>query len=190
MSCQYILRLPQVKQRTGLSRSTIYALVKSGQFKKPISLGARAVGWLESDVEEFIAARIKTSRSQHHKNIGDKADKSPTIPAMLAEDSSQPLWSSDDCTWVYFWLKPQQEDDLPSSLESRFRISLFAAKEESAGTVNTLDEQAESAALRAILLAWRDGRVKVGQRGAVMIQPGAEPAMLVKGAADSGGGDD
>lgn len=62
MTTQNIIRLPQVKQRTGLSRSTIYSLIKSGQFKSPISLGARAVGWLESDVSEFIETRIKASR--------------------------------------------------------------------------------------------------------------------------------
>ncbi|TAK90273.1 MAG: AlpA family transcriptional regulator [Burkholderiaceae bacterium] len=59
---QTILRLPAVKQRTGLSRSSIYALIKGGQFKAPISLGARAVGWLETDVDEFITARVKASR--------------------------------------------------------------------------------------------------------------------------------
>ena len=61
---QTIIRLPQVKQRTGLSRSTIYSLIQRGQFKTPISLGARAVGWLESDVADFIAARIKASRPE------------------------------------------------------------------------------------------------------------------------------
>lgn len=62
MKTQYIIRLPQVKERTGLSRSTIYTLIKCGQFQVPISLGARAVGWLESDVDEFIAERVKASR--------------------------------------------------------------------------------------------------------------------------------
>ncbi|MFC3106916.1 helix-turn-helix transcriptional regulator [Undibacterium arcticum] len=62
MMTKIILRLPKVKERTGLSRSTIYALIKGGQFKAPISLGARAVGWLESDVSDFIEARIKASR--------------------------------------------------------------------------------------------------------------------------------
>jgi prophage regulatory protein len=62
MTSQTIIRLPQVKQRTGLSRSTIYSLIKDGQFKAPINLGARAVGWLESDVSEFIEARVKVSR--------------------------------------------------------------------------------------------------------------------------------
>ncbi|MBX9901804.1 MAG: AlpA family transcriptional regulator [Burkholderiaceae bacterium] len=62
MNTKNIIRLPHVKQRTGLSRSTIYSLIKGGQFKPPISLGARAVGWLESDVSEFIETRIKASR--------------------------------------------------------------------------------------------------------------------------------
>lgn len=54
-----ILRLPQLTARTGLSRSTIYALIKNGELNAPILLGARAVGWLESDVDEFIATRVK-----------------------------------------------------------------------------------------------------------------------------------
>jgi prophage regulatory protein len=62
MTQQQILRLSQVKARTGLSRSTIYALIKRGHFKPPIALGVRAVGWLASDVDDFITARIQESR--------------------------------------------------------------------------------------------------------------------------------
>ena len=58
-----ILRLPDVKTRTGLSRSTIYALVKDKCFPKYISLGARSVGWVESEVEAWIESRITASRS-------------------------------------------------------------------------------------------------------------------------------
>ena len=57
-----ILRLPQVKARTGLSRSTIYLRIADGTFPKPISLGARAVGWLESDIENWLGKRIALSR--------------------------------------------------------------------------------------------------------------------------------
>ena len=59
-----ILRLPQVKDKTGLSRSTIYLMIKQGKFKKPIQLGIRSVGWLQSDIEEFITERIKASRPE------------------------------------------------------------------------------------------------------------------------------
>jgi prophage regulatory protein len=58
-----ILRLPSVKTRTGLSRSTIYLRVSQGMFPKPVSLGGRAVGWLESEIEGWIAERVKSSRS-------------------------------------------------------------------------------------------------------------------------------
>ncbi|MDR3774552.1 MAG: AlpA family transcriptional regulator [Terracidiphilus sp.] len=57
-----ILRLPAVKTRTGLSRSTIYLRVAEGRFPKPISLGARAVGWVDAEVEEWLASQIELSR--------------------------------------------------------------------------------------------------------------------------------
>jgi len=57
-----ILRRKQVQARTGLSRSTIYLYIKDGLFPKPIALGPRAVGWVESEVSEWIAARMKLAR--------------------------------------------------------------------------------------------------------------------------------
>jgi prophage regulatory protein len=61
-----ILRLPQVKARTGLSRSSIYLRMQSNDFPLPISLGGRAVGWLESDIDEWIVTRIEDSRVNDH----------------------------------------------------------------------------------------------------------------------------
>ena len=57
-----ILRRKQVEARTGLSRSTIYQYVKDGMFPKPVPLGPRAVGWLESEVSDWIAGRVKIAR--------------------------------------------------------------------------------------------------------------------------------
>ena len=57
-----VLRLPLVKARTGLSRSTIYLRIAEGSFPKPVSLGARAVGWLESDIEQWLNSRVEESR--------------------------------------------------------------------------------------------------------------------------------
>ena len=51
-------RLPSVAQRTTLSRSHLYALVKDGKFPKPIKLGARSVAWRVEDVEAWIEARM------------------------------------------------------------------------------------------------------------------------------------
>ena len=57
-----ILRLPDVKVRTGLSRSTIYLRVSEGRFPKPISLGSRAVGWIETEVDDWLQQQIAASR--------------------------------------------------------------------------------------------------------------------------------
>ena len=57
-----ILRLPAVKIRTGLSRSTIYLRVSEGRFPTPISLGGRAVGWIEAEINEWLTQHIKASR--------------------------------------------------------------------------------------------------------------------------------
>jgi prophage regulatory protein len=57
-----ILRLPVVKARTGLSRSTIYLRVSEGTFPKPVSLGGRAVGWVESEIQQWLEQRIEASR--------------------------------------------------------------------------------------------------------------------------------
>ncbi len=54
-----ILRRKQVENRTGLSRSTIYLRIKEGTFPRPINLGARAVGWLENEIEEWLTARME-----------------------------------------------------------------------------------------------------------------------------------
>ncbi len=52
-----IQRLPLVKFRTGLGRTSIYNGVKARTFPAPIQLGLRAVGWLESDITEWIEQR-------------------------------------------------------------------------------------------------------------------------------------
>ncbi len=54
-----ILRRKQVEKRTGLSRSTIYLRIQEGTFPRPIHLGARAVGWLEFEIEAWLAARME-----------------------------------------------------------------------------------------------------------------------------------
>ena len=59
---QNLKRLPDVLSRIGYSRSTIYQLIAEGKFPKPISLGGRAVAWLESDIDSWIAARVESAR--------------------------------------------------------------------------------------------------------------------------------
>ena len=54
-----ILRLPDVKQKTGQSRSTIYDKVQRGEFPAPVKIGERAVGWVEAEVDSWVKARIE-----------------------------------------------------------------------------------------------------------------------------------
>ena len=56
-----ILRLAQVRARTGLARTSIYEAVKCGTFPRPVSIGARAVGWIDEHVDEWIEGRPVTS---------------------------------------------------------------------------------------------------------------------------------
>lgn len=61
-SALVILRRKQVEARTGLARSTIYDRIKAGTFPAPISLGEKAVGWIESEIDAWLTARIQESR--------------------------------------------------------------------------------------------------------------------------------
>ena len=62
-----ILRRPQVQQRTGLLRRTLYQNIKDGEFPQSIALGPRLVGWFQSDVTDWIAERVKISRSSNRR---------------------------------------------------------------------------------------------------------------------------
>jgi prophage regulatory protein len=53
-----IIRLKEVTKRVGYKRASIYAKIKSGEFPAPVSLGARAVGWIDSEITEWVRARI------------------------------------------------------------------------------------------------------------------------------------
>lgn len=65
-----ILRLPAVKARTGLSRSTVYQFMSRNQFPQPVHLGSRAIGWLESEIEDWIAgcSRLSDCKATHTSN--------------------------------------------------------------------------------------------------------------------------
>jgi prophage regulatory protein len=59
-----ILRLLDVKRSTGLSRSTIYLRITQGTFPKPVRLGGRAVGWLETEIQQWLQRRLDSSRGE------------------------------------------------------------------------------------------------------------------------------
>ncbi len=53
-----IIRLPEVMSRTGLSRSSIYNFLLAGNFPSRIKLGARSIGFLEADINDWISGKI------------------------------------------------------------------------------------------------------------------------------------
>jgi prophage regulatory protein len=55
-------RLPEVKERTALSRATIYSMMAQGKFPRSIELGPRAVAWLDHEITDWINERVRTSR--------------------------------------------------------------------------------------------------------------------------------
>lgn len=57
-----LIRLAEVKNKVGLSRSTIYLRIERGTFPTPISIGGGRVAWLESEVDEWIDNAINESR--------------------------------------------------------------------------------------------------------------------------------
>lgn len=58
------MRRKQVEARTGLSRSTIYARVANGTFPKPVNIGPRAVGWVESEITDWLNTQVEQSRNK------------------------------------------------------------------------------------------------------------------------------
>ena len=57
-----MLRLPQLQERLPISRTKIYELMSEGRFPTPVSIGDRAVYWLEDEVEEWLRSRIEEQK--------------------------------------------------------------------------------------------------------------------------------
>jgi prophage regulatory protein len=58
-----LLRLPEVRTRTGLSRSSVYRLVAAGTFPKPVKVSTATTTWIESEVDAWIVEKIRESRA-------------------------------------------------------------------------------------------------------------------------------
>jgi len=54
-----IMRLTEVSQTTGLARSSIYSRMSEGSFPRPVPLGARSVGWVSEEIQDWVEARIQ-----------------------------------------------------------------------------------------------------------------------------------
>ena len=69
-----ILRIPAAKSESGLSRSTIYLRIAEGLWTKPVSLGARAVGWPSDEVAAINAARIAGKTDEEVRALVEKLE--------------------------------------------------------------------------------------------------------------------
>lgn len=65
---QNIIRLPEVQRRTGYSKAWIYRLIALGEFPKQIKLGVKSVGFIESEINEWIDNKINSSRNGEVNN--------------------------------------------------------------------------------------------------------------------------
>lgn len=82
-----VVRLKELVFRSGLGRSSIYDMVSTGDFPAPVQIGARAIGWIESEFETWLnsktgerdaareSAKAKTHAHQlrraiHHETAG------------------------------------------------------------------------------------------------------------------------
>ena len=66
-----IIKLKQVMEMTTFCRTTIYRLIKIGEFPKQIKLAERSSGWLESEVLDYLEAKINNRHIETHTNTGE-----------------------------------------------------------------------------------------------------------------------
>jgi prophage regulatory protein len=80
-----ILRWRPVSAVTGLSRPTIWRLVKLGRFPRPVQLSsAQAVGWVASEVEAWVQARIVQRDQQQARSVPKSPGRAPKVAASVS----------------------------------------------------------------------------------------------------------
>ena len=58
MSQNRFIRMPDLRQKVGLSKSQIYKLIQQGEFPEPIKLGKKISVWTDSEVEEWMSKQV------------------------------------------------------------------------------------------------------------------------------------
>lgn len=57
-----LIRMPEVLSKTGFKKSWVYLLISSNSFPKPIKIGARAIAFVEAEIDEWVEERINEYR--------------------------------------------------------------------------------------------------------------------------------
>ena len=84
-----ILRDPEVRERVGLSRATIWRKIRSGDIPAPVRLGPQSIGWIEREVNEWIAVRASARASPTRTNNFETVREDQTRPIARTGD----LWA-------------------------------------------------------------------------------------------------
>ncbi len=86
-----IIRLDEVLNKIGLGRSTVYDRIKEGTFPQQVNLGARAVGWLEHEIDEWLMLCIANRDASNEKGNPSKymmvADNGQLVEGVQASDN-------------------------------------------------------------------------------------------------------
>lgn len=161
MNIDRYLRVKQISEWTGLSRATIYALEKAGEFPKKIALGERAVAWLESDIKKWIEERklaVKTGKEAKpgRPPASKKAALSPLdrppvpkkpkpvnkAPATTSEETAPSVDQADD-DW-------EQEDAMPSEEDVVAARSMLSRNAQKAASTSGIPVKRPSSRIDAL----------------------------------------
>ena len=56
------MRMPELRQETGLSRSTLYRLIEKGEFPRQAKLADNCAGWWSAQVDAWKTSRLEASQ--------------------------------------------------------------------------------------------------------------------------------
>ena len=72
MVMKMLIKLNEVKAKTGLSRSSIYAYIDKGLFPKQVKLGERCVAWIDSEIESWVDGKINARNASNDESFISK----------------------------------------------------------------------------------------------------------------------
>ena len=111
MKNDIFLRVWQVAERTGLSRATIYKMMKSGAFPMKTALGTRAIGWLESEVTLWIASRKSVEKTGLEAKPNPEGKRKPRVRVRAGNDKVEEAVPNHSDSWGW------DDGPVPSSSE-------------------------------------------------------------------------
>lgn len=84
-----LIRLSEVQRRTGYSKAWLYRLMSEKRFPLPVKIGARAIAFMESEIDAWIQERINASRSATPSLNADKTQHNGSANACKASSKSE-----------------------------------------------------------------------------------------------------